>query len=73
MYVCDGTADCVSGEDEWNCDLPESCNAWWEAGYREPGMYSIREYIQGLQWGRMVLVVFFKLLKLLCFAFLLLY
>ena len=40
-FVCDGVADCISGEDELDCQLPNSCKAWWNAGYQESGLYHI--------------------------------
>ena len=42
-FVCDGIPDCISGRDEMNCNFPDSCQAWWNAGYHESGMYNIRK------------------------------
>lgn len=42
-YRCDGVPDCQSGEDEINCVSPETCQEWWNAGYRENRIYKIRK------------------------------
>ena len=44
-YRCDGRPDCQTEEDEKNCIKPNTCQEWWNAGYRENGMYTIRKYI----------------------------
>ena len=42
-YRCDGVPDCQSGEDEIYCVSPETCQEWWNTGYRENGIYKIRK------------------------------
>ena len=41
MYKCDGITDCQSGEDENDCEKPDTCQGWWDAGYRTSGIYEI--------------------------------
>ena len=40
-YRCDGVHDCLSEKDEDNCIKPDTCQEWWDAGYRENGIYKI--------------------------------
>ena len=55
--VCDGFADCPGAIDETNCQKPTSCVEWWEAGYRESGVFQISkvsytlEYIQSTSFS----------------------
>ena len=42
--VCDGTPDCVSGEDENWCMVPETCQQWWSVGYQTSGIYKVCMY-----------------------------
>ena len=42
-YQCDGTPHCLSGDDEKNCMEPTTCQEWWNAGYRQSGVYKIRK------------------------------
>ena len=42
--VCDGTPDCVSGEDENQCMVPETCQQWWSVGYQTSGIYKVCMY-----------------------------
>ena len=44
-YRCDGVPDCQTTEDESNCVEPTTCQEWWNAGYRENGMYKICRYL----------------------------
>ena len=48
MYKCDGVPDCESGDDEANCISPNTCQEWWDAGYRTNGKYKIGKYFNRL-------------------------
>ncbi|XP_060569363.1 LDL receptor repeat-containing protein egg-1-like [Ruditapes philippinarum] len=41
--VCDTYADCKDGDDEKSCGQPRhsSCENWWNAGYRNTGIYRL--------------------------------
>ncbi|XP_053380174.1 uncharacterized protein LOC123556537 [Mercenaria mercenaria] len=43
--VCDKYPDCKDKIDEMSCDQPRylSCEEWWEAGYRQNGIYRLNE------------------------------
>ena len=43
-HVCDGIPDCVSGVDENQCVVPDTCQEWWSAGYQNSGMYKVCKY-----------------------------
>ena len=43
QYRCDGLPDCRSEQDEINC--ANTCQEWWDAGYRESGMFKICKYM----------------------------
>ena len=39
--ICDGVTDCPGGIDEADCYQPKSCMEWWNAGFKENGLYKI--------------------------------
>ena len=39
--VCDGMKGCISGADELGCYYPDSCQALWDSGYQNNGIYAI--------------------------------
>ena len=47
-YKCDGITDCMDGEDERDCTLPNSCQEWWDAGYQTSGIYTICEFTNNI-------------------------
>ena len=63
-YVCDGVQDCWNGQDELNCQFPQSCSAWWNAGYQNNDVYDIGETGQCVQYNGLcdLLYAFVKLI-----------
>ena len=41
--ICDGVTDCENGQDEMGCIVPETCQEWWNAGYKTSGTYKVCE------------------------------
>ena len=42
----------MSGRDEQDCPSPESCQAWWDAGYHDSGVYNIRKLLSNAKSRR---------------------